>query len=149
MTFLIVAYIVECPNAKSAIHGVTGVVCGLISGLQRPQKSKKSPKNDLFFKYIFAIAVILSIHWIKLTIGTFMIECPKDKIIIHRASGVGYGVISELLMSQKIIKNYPKLAIFTYFGRISPIHWITWTNIVLCPNGKLTIFVMNHVIMMY
>jgi hypothetical protein len=48
MTFLIVAYIVECPNAKSAIHGVTGVVCGLISGLQRPQKYKKSQKMTYF-----------------------------------------------------------------------------------------------------
>ena len=142
---LIGTYIVECPNAKSVIHGVTGVVCGLISGLQRPQKSKKSPKNDLFFKYIFAIAVILSIHWIKLTIGTFMIECPKDKIIIHRASGVGYGVISELQRPQKPFKKNTKNWLFSHilgFRAISPIHWITWTNIVQCPNGKLIIFVM-------
>ena len=122
MTFLIVAYIVECPNAKSAIHGVTGVVCGLISGLQRPQKSKKSPKNDLFFKYIFAIAVILSIHWIKLTIGTFMIECRKDRIIIHRATGVGYGVISEIQRSQKPLKKTPKIGYFLIFWALEPYH---------------------------
>ena len=30
-----------------------------------------------------------------------MIECPKDKIILYRASVVGYGVISGLQKSQK------------------------------------------------
>jgi len=38
-----------------------------------------------------------------------MMECPKDKIIIQRASGVGYGVLSGLQRSQKSFKKSPKI----------------------------------------
>ena len=47
-------------------------------------------------------------------------ECPKDEIIIHSTSGVGYRVISRLQRSQKITtkitQNWLKYFIFGDFS---------------------------------
>ena len=50
-----------------------------------------------------------------------MIECRKDIIIIHRATGVGYGVISEIQRSQKPLKT-PKIGYFFIFWALEPDH---------------------------
>ena len=51
-----------------------------------------------------------------------MIEFPKDEMIIHRASGVGYGVISELLRSQKSSKITKNWLFFHIFWGLEPYH---------------------------
>ena len=103
----------------------------------------KGPKNlqkyyffclFLFYSHILGIRVISPIYWIKFLIGTYMIECPKDKIIIHRASGVGY-----------VVQRSPKNCYFSHIlgiRAISPIYWIKFlivTYIVECPNAKSVI----------
>ena len=128
--FLIGTYIIECPKDRITINKASGVRYWVISGRQRSQKSWKSQKNG-YFTHILGIWAISPIHWIKCHIGTYMIECPIDKMIIRWASGVVYGVIFGLQMSQKsskiILKKSPKSCYFSHIlgiRVISPIHWI-------------------------
>ena len=98
-----------------------------------------------YFSHILGIRAISPIHWIQFLICTYMIECPKDKIIIHRASGEEYGVLSGLQRSQKSFWKLPKIAYFQNcfcIRAISPIYWIEFlivTYIVECPNAKSVI----------
>ena len=48
-------------------------------------------------------------------------EYPKDKIIIHRVSGVGYGDITGLQRPQESLKVTKNLIYSTYFGDCTPI----------------------------
>ena len=82
-------------------------------GSKGPKNHRESPKIG-YFSHILGIRAISPIHWIKCLIGTYMIECPKDKVIIHRASGVGYRVFSGLQRAQKSSKNHRKFAIFSH-----------------------------------
>ena len=50
------------------------------------QKPTKITKNG-YFSHILGIRAISPIHGIKFLIGTYMIECPKDKIMIFRVPG--------------------------------------------------------------
>ena len=84
--------IIECPKDE--------IIIPILSGLQRSQNHQISPKIG-YFSHFFGIRAISTIHWIKFLIGTYMIQCPKDKVIIHRAFGVGYRVLSGLQRSQK------------------------------------------------
>ena len=113
--FLIGSYTIEFPKVKIIIHGESDVGYGVISGLQRSKNHQKSPKI-CNFSHIMGIRAISPIHWIKFLFGTYMIECPKDKIIIHRVSGEGYGVppgLQRAPQSSKITQNW---LFFTYFG---------------------------------
>ena len=74
------------------------------------QKIIKNHKNG-YFSHILGIRAISPIHGIKFLIGTYMIECPKDKIIINRASGVYLGS-----KGPKHHQKSPKWPILANFG---------------------------------
>ena len=64
-----------------------------------------------------------------------MIECRKDRIIIHRATGVGYGVISEIYMYMPICVTH---VIYHFLGR--GIHFRVLNHDKLpfeCPKDKI------------
>ena len=63
---------------------------GSYSGFKCPKIIKNHTKIG-YFSHILGIGAISTIHGIKFLIGTYMIECFKDKIIINRASGVYLG----------------------------------------------------------
>ena len=66
-------------------------------------KLEKSPKM-VNFSHNLGIKAISPMRGIKFIIGTYTIECPNDKIIIHRASGAGYGVINGLQIYKESLK---------------------------------------------
>ena len=68
----------------------------------------------LDFSHYLGIKAISPMHWIKFLIGSYTIECPKDKIIIHGESDVGYGVISGLQRST----NHQKSRTIGYFSHL-------------------------------
>ena len=106
--FLIGKHMIECPKDKIIIHRASGEGYGVPSGLQRSKKSSKITKIG-YFSHIMAIRAISPIHWIKFLFGTHMIECPKDKIVIHRVSGEGYWVppgLQRAQNSQKFTQNW-------------------------------------------
>ena len=71
----------------------------------------------ILVQYLAGGPILISpIHWIKFLFDTHMIECPKDKIIIHRVSGEGYGVPPGLQRAQKSSKITHNLLFFTSFG---------------------------------
>ena len=113
--FLIGTHMIECPKDKIIIHRASGEGYGVPSGLQRSKKSSKITKIG-YFSHIMAIRAISPIHWIKFLFGTHMIECPKDKIVIHRVSGEGYWVPPGLQRAQKSSKIAQNWLFFTYFG---------------------------------
>ena len=108
-------HMIECPKDKIVIHRVSGEGYWVPSGLQRAQKSSKIAKNWLF-SHILGIRAISSIHKIKFLIGTYIIDCPKDEMIIHRVPGEGYWVPPGLQRAQKSSKITQNLLFFTYFG---------------------------------
>ena len=87
-----------------------------------PKNHQKSQKKTIFHifwalePYHPNIELNFSFNQICLFFGTYIVECPKDNIIFHRASGVEYGVIFGLQRPQKIIKNKRKGYFFTYLG---------------------------------
>ena len=68
----------------------------------------------LDFSHYLGMKAISPMHWIKFLIGSYTIECPKDKIIIHGESDVGYGVISGLQRST----NHKKSRTIGYFSHL-------------------------------
>ena len=81
---------------------------GFHLGSKGPKNLQKSPKI-CYFSHILGIRAISPIHWIKFLFGTHMIECPKDKIVIHRVSGEGYWVppgLQRAQNSQKFTQNW-------------------------------------------
>ena len=116
---------------------------GSYLGSKGPKNHQKSQKID-YFSHIMAIRAISSIHWIKFLFGTHMIECPKDKIVIHRVSGEGYWVPPGLQRAQKSSKIAQNWLFSHILGirAISPIHWIQFlivTYRIECPKDKIVI----------
>ena len=103
------------PKIKLSFIGCLEKDIGSHLGSKGPKNLQKSPKIG-YFSHILGIRAISPIHWIKFLFGTYMIECPKDKIIIHRVSGEGYGVPPGLQRAQKSSKITQNWLFFTYFG---------------------------------
>ena len=106
---------IECPKDKIVIHRVSGEGYWVPPGLQRAQKSSKIAQNWLF-SHILGIRAISPIHLIKFLIVTYRIECPKDKIIIHRASGEGYGSHLDSKGPKNHQKSHKNWPFFTHNG---------------------------------
>ena len=70
-------------------------------GSKGPKNHQKSQKMS-YFSHMLGIRAISPYFQSNLSFfGTYIVECLKDKIIIHMASGVGYEVLSGLQMSHK------------------------------------------------
>ena len=68
------------------------------------------------FKHILDITAIWPLHTNTFLIVTNTIECPKAKLINHRAPGMGKVVIFWLQRFQKIGKNHLNWTILKYFA---------------------------------
>ena len=132
--FLFDTHMIECPKDKIIIHRVLEKDIGSHLGSKGPKNLQKSPKI-CYFSHILGIRAISPIHWIKFLFGTRMIECPKDKIVIHRVSGEGYWVPLGLFFRSSgplEPRHHP-----TYYSRNPMNDWIsieTFHNVYT--NGK-------------
>jgi len=94
-------YIMECLNDKTIIHLVPGVVWGWYLAPKGPKITKNHPKLTIFHIFWALEPYHPYIESNFSLVHTWLIECSIEKIIIHRASVVGYGVISGHQRSQK------------------------------------------------